>query len=105
MEEVEFSTSYVLAAVTSVTREEDFASIEGNNFTPWYNPVQGTFGVEFQTIFTTDRIIRYILTGNQNQLMYLAANTGTITSFDGQMPALSGSMSASGMLAKVIKYI
>jgi hypothetical protein len=100
MEEDEFATSYIPAAATSVTREGDFASIEGNNFTPWYNPVQGTFGVEFQTIFTTDSITRYILTGNRNQLMYLAANTGTITSFDGHLPALSGSVSASGMLAK-----
>jgi hypothetical protein len=32
--------------------------------------------------------------------MYLAANTGTITSFDGQVPALSGSASAFGVPAK-----
>ena len=83
MEEGEFATSYIPTDTISVTTEGDFASIEGNNFSSWYNPVQGTFGVEFQTIFTTDSIIRYILTGNQNQLLYLAANTGTITSFDG----------------------
>ena len=83
-----------------MTRAGDFASIEESNFTPWYNPVQGTFGVEFQSIFTTNTIPRYILTGNNNQLMYLAANTGTITSFDGQVPALFGSSSAFGVLAK-----
>ena len=70
MEEGRFATSYIPTGATPVTRSGDFASIEQNNFTPWYNPMQGTFGVEFQTIFTTDSIIRYILTGNINQLMY-----------------------------------
>ncbi len=83
-----------------MTRAGDFASIEESNFSPWYNPVQDTFGVEFQTIFTTDSIPRYIRTGNNNQLMHLVANTGTINSFEGQVPALSGSVSASNMLAK-----
>ena len=100
MEEGSFATSYIPTGASVETRAGDFASIEGNKFSSWYNPVQGTFGVEFQTMFTTDSIIRYILTGNQNQIMYLAANTGTITSFDGQVPALSGNVSASGVLAK-----
>jgi len=51
-------------------------------------------------MFTTNTIPRYIITGNQNQLMYLEANTGTITSFDRHAPVLSGSVSASGMQAK-----
>ena len=51
-------------------------------------------------MFTTDTINRYILTGNNNQLMYLAANTGTITSFDGQVPALVGGASAYGVRVK-----
>ena len=45
-------------------------------------------------------MIRYIITGNANQLMYLAATNGTIASFDGQAPTLFGGISASGMLAK-----
>jgi hypothetical protein len=89
--------SYDIAAVT-IARE--FASIEGNNFSSWYNPAEGTFGAQFQTMFTTDNIPRYILTRNNNHLMYLAANTGTITSFDGQVPTLSGSASAFEVLAK-----
>ena len=83
-----------------MTRAGDFTSIAGPNFSSWYNPVEGTFGVEFQTIFTTDSIPRYILTGDQNQIMYLEASTGTIGSFDGQVPALSGSVSALGVLTK-----
>ena len=83
-----------------MTRAGDFASIEGDNFSSWFNPAEGTFGARVQTIFTTDSIPRYILTGNRNQLMYLEANTGTITSFDGHMPVLPGSVSAYGVLAK-----
>ncbi len=84
----------------SFTRAGDFASVTGPDFSSWYNPAEGTFGVEFQTIFTTDSVPRYILTRINNQLMYLAANTGTIASFNGQVPALSGSVSASGVPAK-----
>jgi len=51
-------------------------------------------------MFTTDSMIRYIITRNDNQLMYLAANNGTIASFYGQAPTLFGGISASGMLAK-----
>jgi len=99
VEDGTFATSYIPTGATTVTRAKDFASTAVNKIS--YNPAAGTFGVEFQTIFTTTSIPRYILTGNNNQLLYLAANTGTITSFDGQVPALSGSVSASGVLAKV----
>jgi hypothetical protein len=95
-----FATSYISTAATAVTRPGDFASIEGNNFSSWYNPVEGTFGSQFQAMFTTDTVPRYILTGNGNQLMYQAANTGTIISFDGQAPVLSESVSAYGVIAK-----
>jgi hypothetical protein len=100
IEDGSFPTSYISTSSTtsSVTRVGDFASIDVNNIR--YNPAEGTSGVEFQTIFTTDSIPRYIMTGDQNQLMYLAANTGTITSFDGQVPALTRSVSASGVLTK-----
>ncbi len=98
MEEGTFATSYIPTTAFGVTRASDFASTDVNNIR--YNPAEGTFGVEFQTIFTTDSVPRYIITGDQNQLMYLAANTGTVTSFDGQVPALSGGASAFGVPAK-----
>jgi hypothetical protein len=94
-----FTISFILTIISTIAA--DFTSIEGNNFSSWYNPVQGTFGDQFQTMFTTESAPGYILTGNDNQLMYLAANTGTITSFDGQAPVLSGSVSAYGVLANV----
>jgi hypothetical protein len=42
-----FATSYIPNGASAVTRAGDFTSIEESNFTPWYNPAQGTFGVEF----------------------------------------------------------
>ena len=83
-----------------MTRARDFANIVGNNFSSWYNPLEGTCGAQFQSMFTTDSIIRYTITGNDNQLMYLDATNGTITCFDGQVPTLFGGISVSGMLAK-----
>jgi hypothetical protein len=100
MEDGAFATSYIPTGATAVTRARDFASIVENNFSSWYNPLQGTFEAQFQSMFTTDSIIRYIITGNANQLMYLAATNGTIESFDGQVPTLFGGMSASRMFAK-----
>jgi hypothetical protein len=47
LEEGAFATSYIPTTTAAETRARDFASIEESNFTPWYNPVQGTFGVEF----------------------------------------------------------
>jgi hypothetical protein len=91
-----FATSYITTATATVTRAGDFACLTGPNFTSWYNPIQGTFGAQFQTIYPTDTIIRNILTGNENQLMYLNADTGTLASFDGQEPPLLRAMSASG---------
>jgi hypothetical protein len=95
-----FATSYIPTTTTAVTRCIDFESIAEPDFRSWYNPAEGTFGAQFQIMFTTDTITRYILTGNGNQLMYLATSTGTITSFDGQAPVLSGSVRAYGVLAK-----
>jgi hypothetical protein len=101
LEEGAFATSYIPTTSAAVTRAGDFASITGSNFSSWYNLVQGTFGAQFESyMFTIDTIIRYILTGNLNQLMYLAANNGTIASFDGQAPTFFGGSSTSGMLAK-----
>jgi hypothetical protein len=100
MEEGTFATSYIPTNAAPVTRAGDFASIDGNKFSSLYNPAEGTFGVQFQTMFTTSSIPRYILTGNNNQPVYLSANTGTVASFDGQAPALSGSLSAYGVHAK-----
>ncbi len=47
-----FASSYISTTSTtsSVTRAGDFASITGPDFSSWYNPAEGTFGVEFEAI-------------------------------------------------------
>ena len=38
-----FATSYITIDASAVTRAADFASIEGNDFSSLYNPMEGTF--------------------------------------------------------------
>jgi hypothetical protein len=48
-----FATSYISTTTTtsSVTRPCDFTSVTGPDFSSWYSPAEGAFGVEFQTFF------------------------------------------------------
>ena len=45
-----FAMSYMPTTTSTVARGGDFASITGPNFSSWYNPLEGTFGVEFETL-------------------------------------------------------
>ena len=47
MEEGTFATSFIPTTTTPVTRAGDFASVAGADFSSWYNPAEGTLGVEF----------------------------------------------------------
>jgi len=64
IEEDTFTTSYIPTNTNPVTRTRDFSSITGPNFSSWYNPIEGTFGVEFQTLYSTKHTQRFILIGN-----------------------------------------
>ncbi len=59
-----FATSYIPTIASAVTRGGDFASITGPNFSSWDNPIQGTFGVEFQTLHVMNDTQEFILTGD-----------------------------------------
>ena len=45
-----FATSYIPTSGSTATRAPDLASISGTNFAEWYNPTEGTFYVEADTI-------------------------------------------------------
>lgn len=45
-----FATSYIPTTTTSLTRNIDAAVMTGTNFSNWYNQIEGTFAVEFQTL-------------------------------------------------------
>ncbi len=86
VEEGTFATSYIPTTAFALTRGGDFSSMTGPNFSSWYNPIQGTFGVEFQTLYAMNDTYRFILTGDGGaplQLLYMSANNGIIASFDG----------------------
>jgi hypothetical protein len=42
-----FPTSYIPTTTTAATRAADVASVTGDNFSNWYNPVEGTMFAEF----------------------------------------------------------
>jgi hypothetical protein len=48
-----FATSYIPTVASQVTRTADTAAITGANFSPWYNPVEGTLLVEASSFVNT----------------------------------------------------
>jgi hypothetical protein len=40
-----FATSYIPTEATAVTRNADVATMTGTNFSDWFNPTEGTFGI------------------------------------------------------------
>jgi hypothetical protein len=102
VEEGTFATSYIPTITASVTRAGDFASISGSNFSSWYNPSSGTFGVQFKSIFVTDSVIRRVLSGNDdNSIIHLNENTGRVTSYPGTGSSLYSGTPTNGNISKV----
>jgi len=50
LEEGSFPTSYIPTTTSAVTRSPDIATIEGTNFSSWYNQSEGTFFADFNCI-------------------------------------------------------
>jgi hypothetical protein len=98
-----FATSHIPTINTPVTRAAYSASIHGNNFSSWYNPLEGTsFGVEFRTLYSMNNTQRFILTGNGGaplQPLSMAPKNYSIESSDGQSTLL-GKDSVVGVLLK-----
>ena len=87
MEDGSFATSYIPTTTAAVTRAGDFASITGSNFSSWYNPLQGTFVIGFQKLYSgAADITRTLLSGDgsiNKRLIYLVVNLERVASFDG----------------------
>jgi hypothetical protein len=59
LEEGSFPTSYIPTSASTVTRSAEIASMEGTNFSSWYNQTEGTFLFDGTLPFiTNDTIIR-----------------------------------------------
>ena len=90
LEALAFPTSYIPTTSAQVTRASDNASMTGTNFSSWYNNAQGTFYSEFARInagtlgypalFTTDSILVFADTVNENMKNIYANNQLSIVS-------------------------
>ncbi|MGB9878528.1 MAG: phage head spike fiber domain-containing protein, partial [Candidatus Pelagibacter ubique] len=54
-----FPTSYIPTTTSAVTRAADVASIEGTNFSSWYNQSEGTVYSEFRGLENYTRVFAY----------------------------------------------
>jgi hypothetical protein len=48
LEAGDFATSYIPTSASAVTRASDYASVSGSNFTDSYNPIEGTYIVNYK---------------------------------------------------------
>jgi len=98
-----FPTSYIPTTASTVTRSADLVSMEGTNFSSWYNQSEGTIYVNNKIPYTPSAVFLYFLifginAGNRhsieqttaNGLTYITQNSGGIqywsTSGSGILP-------------------
>ena len=98
-----FATSYIPTVATQVTRSADVASMTGTNFSSWYNATEGSFFVEFQTLFSSAAdVSRGVLGGDatsNKRYFYIGASSDVVASYDGT--SISGtSADITGPIAK-----
>jgi len=77
-----FPTSYIPTTTAAATRAADVASVTGDNFSNWYNPVEGTMLVDAQVINTTTVGISGVLasigdSATFNETMYLSRGSAS----------------------------
>ena len=70
LEQGAFETSVIPTATTALTRSADFASMQGANFSNWYNQTEGTVSVEYVGVNNvsgaTRRVIEIGVAGSTN---------------------------------------
>lgn len=99
-----FATSYIPTGASAVTRAGDFASIAVQP--DWYNPIQGTFGAQFQTQYTgATTPLRDVLSGDgllntYMRIIYLVSGSTGVGSTDNARNLLATG-TATGELVKV----
>ena len=71
-----YATSYIPTTTAAVTRAADSAIMTGAGFSSWFNPVEGTFVVDFSTITTGLNNTG----GNDFEFLYDLDNSAALTS-------------------------
>ena len=55
------ATSFIETTAATATRAADVASVTGSNFSSWFNPVEGTFVVEMDSVAPANTTLYYLL--------------------------------------------
>jgi len=82
-EEGSFPTSYIPTSGSTVTRSPDIVSIEGTNFSSWYNQSEGTVYVDFDKATTERQQTFAISDGTQVNRMSVYYSNNTAVSYIG----------------------
>jgi len=109
LEIASFPTSYIPTTGSTVTRAADLASIEGTNFSSWYNQSEGTVFVEAKNYphpVTGKALVPFAFSDNTyNNLITLAGSTGSnqfnfdVISAGSLQRAILGNFVSSGLKA------
>lgn len=76
LEEGSFPTSYIPTSGSTATRTPDLVSIEGTNFTSWYNPTAGTFYVQENSSNNgLDKYYVYVSSGANSDRLWLSKDS------------------------------
>jgi hypothetical protein len=76
-----FATSYIPTTTTALTRNADFASMTGANFSSWYNASEGTLVADFTPVgaFVAARVAASLNDGSSANFMYLGTRNASAT--------------------------
>ena len=93
-----FPSSFIATAASSVTRSPDIASIEGTDFSSWYNQSEGTIFSDISPLAANSGRGYLFNRGNANQRLGLNTSNGnTFTLFMSNGSATSLATAPSGM--------
>lgn len=97
-----FPTSYIPTTTAAVTRAADVCLMTGTNFTRWFNPLEGTFVVEFGPVNGT---VVFGVGDTFNNCLYLTVPGSVLVQSGGvQVVALSvGSVASGGRVSSAYK--
>lgn len=98
-------TSYILTAAATVTRQAEFASMTGTNFSSWYNPLEGTLYVESSSAMANATFPRFTTISDNtiNESIRISGSGDTL--FGGGRVDDGGASQASLLLFPVLPNI
>jgi hypothetical protein len=97
-------SSYIPTDASQRSRVTDSCSMTGTNFSSWFNSSEGTFTVQYETVYSTNTIqSAYLLAFDSSaskRVVYLQTDLQSVASFDGTT-IVSPTGDATGVVAHV----